>query len=142
MKKIVIAYALVLALFVLALKLIDHRFVTKDISMDIYLGLVALLFTVFGIWLGLKLTRPQVKLQVITPPFELDHQKLDETGLSQRELEVLEMMSKGLSNQEIADRLFISLNTVKTHSTSLFTKLDVKRRTQAVKLAKEWSLIP
>jgi len=63
-------------------------------------------------------------------------------GLSRRELEVLELMSQGYSNQEIGNRLFVSLSTVKTHVSNLFEKLDVKRRTQAIEKAKKLSLVP
>ena len=78
---------------------------------------------------------------ITNPAFQFDQTRLDERGISRREYEVLELMAKGFSNQEIADRLFVSLNTIKTQSSNLFLKLDVNRRTQAVQKAKELQLI-
>lgn len=69
---------------------------------------------------------------------EKEKQKL---GLSSREMEVLQLMAQGLSNQEIADKLFLSVPTVKTHSSNLFFKLDVKRRTQAIEKARQLKII-
>jgi ATP/maltotriose-dependent transcriptional regulator MalT len=73
--------------------------------------------------------------------FQLNEALLAQTGISKREYEVLELMAQGLSNQEIAEKLFVSLNTVKTHTSNLFVKLDAKRRTQAIQKAKELGLI-
>lgn len=93
--------------------------------------------------MGLKITRKK-KIYIPSPSadFVLNEVILHETGISKREHEVLELMAQGLSNKEIAEKLFVSLNTVKTHSANLFTKLDAKRRTQAIQKAKELSLIP
>ena len=144
MKKILILYGCMLALLILILQVIDYRFLVHDISMEIYIGLIAIISTVIGIWMGLKLTRPKVIVQkeIVQEEFQLNKEKLKETGISQREYDVLELMSKGMSNKEIADSLFISMNTVKTHASNLFIKLDSKRRTQAILTAKELGLIP
>ncbi|MCO4807541.1 MAG: hypothetical protein KC456_13230 [Flavobacteriales bacterium] len=91
--------------------------------------------------MGLKLTNPKVVYTTTELDFIQDESKIKELGLSQRELDVLELIAKGHSNQEIAEALFISLNTVKTHSSSLFSKLGVNRRTQAVQHAKENRII-
>jgi ATP/maltotriose-dependent transcriptional regulator MalT len=72
----------------------------------------------------------------------LNQKELQNLGLSKREMEVLQLMAEGLSNHEIASRLFVSLNTIKTHSSKVFEKLEVNRRTQAVDKAKKLSLIP
>lgn len=111
-----------------------------DFTTETYIGVIAGIFVLFGIWIGLKFTRTETVL-VPESEFSLDEEALERLGISARELEVLVLMSKGASNQEIADKLFISLSTVKTHSSSLFSKLDVKRRTQAVQRAKELRLI-
>ena len=131
-----------MAVLISLLKLLEYRFFVHDFSLELYLGVIALLFTGVGTWLGLKLTRQ--KIVVVAPPseFKLNEDVLRQSGLSKREYEVLELMAKGCSNQEIADRLFVSLNTIKTHSSNLFVKLDVKRRTQAIQKAKELALIP
>ncbi len=143
MKKMIVLYGLLMAVLLWVLKFMDYRLFVHDISMEIYIGLIAAIFTGLGIWMGLKLTRPKA---VIEPSqlevFELDPNKLAAIGMSKREYDVLELMAQGLSNQEIADKLFISLNTVKTHSSNLFMKLDVKRRTQAVQHAKELGILP
>lgn len=136
-------YGASMALLIFLLKFIEYRFLARDLSLEFYLGLVAVLFTVMGIWAGIRITGK--KTVIITRPamdFRLDEEKLKQLGISKREHEVLELMATGLSNQEIADKLFVSLNTIKTHLSNLFIKLDVKRRTQAIQKAKEIGLIP
>ena len=151
MKKTILLYGLIIAGLVLILKFMEYRLFIRDISMEVYIGLIALVFTVFGIWMGLKLTRPKVVVQApaqVTDPdpgtesFSVDVEKLKAAGISSREYDVLELMSRGMSNQEIADQLFISVNTVKTHVSNLYIKLDSKRRTHAVQQAKEMGLLP
>jgi len=140
MKRIVILYGLALAVLVFLLKYLEYRLIVHDLSIEFYIGLVALFFTGLGIWAGLKLTRKQVV--IMGPDFLLNEAELKRLGISKREHDVLELMAKGLSNKEIADKLFVSLNTVKTHSSNLFLKLEVSRRTQAVQRGKELRLIP
>ncbi|MFM7856757.1 MAG: response regulator transcription factor, partial [Flammeovirgaceae bacterium] len=140
MKKIVILYALALALLVWLLKWLEFRFLVRDISLEMYLGIVAIFFTSLGIWAGVRLTRKKIVTLALKPEFVLNRAELNRLGISKREHEVLELMARGMSNQEIADRLFVSLNTIKTHSSNLFLKLEVSRRTQAVQKAKELRL--
>ena len=140
MKRTIILYSLALAALVFLMKFLEYRFIIRDLSLEFYFGIVAILFTALGIWAGLKLTRKKVVL--VGPDFILNEFELQRLGISKRELEVLELISRGLSNQQIADTLFVSLNTIKTHSSNLFLKLDVNRRTQAVQRAKELRLIP
>lgn len=140
MKRTVILYGLALAGLVFLLKYLEYRLIVHDLSIEFYVGLVALFFTGLGIWTGLKLTRKQVVR--VGPEFILNESELQRLGISKREHEVLVLMAKGLSNQEIADKLFVSLNTIKTHLSNLFLKLEVSRRTQAVQRAKELRLIP
>lgn len=143
MKKTILLSGLMMALLVLLLKWIDYRLFLREISMEIYVGIIALICTALGIWTGLRLTRPKVIIQKeLVDSFTLDPSKLKSSGISDREYEVLQLMAQGLSNQEIADQLFISLNTVKTHASKLFSKLDVKRRTQAIQKAKTSGLLP
>lgn len=143
MKKTILLYATSLALLVFLLKFIEYRFLVRDLSLEFYLGLVAILFTVLGVWAGVKITRKK-NIVLATPAahFHVDEEKLKQFGISKREYEVLELIATGLTNQEIADKLFVSLNTVKTHSSNLFIKLDVKRRTQAIQKAKALGLLP
>src|SRR5258706_9829354 len=140
MKKTILFYGLSLAALVALLKFIEYRFLIRDLALEIYMGAVALLFTGLGIWAGLKITRRRAVL--IHPNFVLNDTEIKRLGISPRELEVLELISRGLSNQEIADQLFVSLNTVKTHTSNLFLKLEVKRRTQAIQKAKELLFLP
>ncbi|PZR22781.1 MAG: helix-turn-helix transcriptional regulator [Flavobacterium psychrophilum] len=145
-----ILYGSSLALLLLLLRWLEFRFLVLDQSLDLYIGIIALLFTGLGIWLTLKLARPKTKTVVIekevfiTPETEFvrNESELEKLAISKRELEVLELMAKGMSNQEIALQLFVSLNTIKTHSGKVFEKLDVKRRTQAVEKAKRLNIIP
>jgi DNA-binding CsgD family transcriptional regulator len=140
MRKTIILYALSLAILVFLLKFLEYRYFVRDLSLEFYLGLIAVLFTGLGIWAGLKLTRRRKVPEV--SGFAFNEDILKQSGISKREYEVLELIAKGYSNQEIADKLFVSLNTVKTHTSSIFLKLDAKRRTQAIQRAKELRLIP
>lgn len=146
MKKIVLLYGLVGGLLIAALKLVEYRFLVLEHSIEIYGGIVALIFSAVGIWLGLKLTGTRtIVREVPVPvagPFYRNEARLQELGITPRELDILEAMAAGLSNREIAERLFVSENTVKTHAARLFDKLSAKRRTQAVQLAKEAGIIP
>ena len=140
MKKTILLYGLSLAGMVALLKFVEYRLFVRDLSMEFYVGVVAVLFTSLGVWVGLKLTRKKVIL--ISPDFVFDQPALDRLGISKREFEVLGLIASGLSNQEIADKLFVSVNTIKSHSSNLFQKLNVSRRTQAIQRAKELRLIP
>ena len=148
MKKHILIYGLVGGLLIVALKVIEYRFLVVEHSIEIYGGLIALVFAAVGIWLGLKLTRKKevvVFKEVVvstTAPFVVNEGKLRELGVTPRELEILELIANGMSNREIASKLFVSENTVKTHSSRLFDKLGAKRRTQAVQMGKELRLIP
>jgi ATP/maltotriose-dependent transcriptional regulator MalT len=123
------------------LRLIEYQFLVRAHIFEIYGGLIALIFMGLGIWAGLKLTKRKTTTIFVQTPVEFDENKIKDLGISKRESEVLELISQGLSNQEIADKLFVSLNTVKTHSARLFEKLEVKSRTKAIHKAKELGLI-
>lgn len=152
MRRTIILYGLLLAALTALLKLVEYNYFIRDLSLETYIGIIAVFFTVLGTWAGSKIMgRKTIVKEVHVPvpaampaqePFVQNGVSMKKSGISQREYEVLELMSQGLSNQEIADKLFISLATVKTHSTNLYMKLDVKRRTQAVQKAKEMQLIP
>lgn len=142
-------YGVSLAIVLLGLKWAETHFIIYNFRLEIFIGIIAIVFTILGVWLALKLVKPKVETQIIekeifieTPPKgEINQKEIDKLGLSKRELEVLSLMAIGLSNEEIAGKLFVSLNTVKTHSSNIFLKLDVKRRTQAVEKAKRLSII-
>ena len=150
MKRTVLLYGLLGGVLVALLKAVEYRYLVIEHSLELYGGIVALVFAVVGIWLGQRLTRERVvsrEVRVEVPvarsgPFVRDQARVAELGLTPRELDILEAMAAGLSNKEIAERLFVSENTVKTHAARLFSKLSARRRTQAVQLAKEAGLIP
>ena len=148
MKKTVLLYGIVGGLLIAMLKLVEYRFLVLTHSLEIYGGVIALMFSAIGIWLGLKLTRTRTIVREVpvpvpaTGPFYRNETRLAELGITPRELEILGAMAAGLSNKEIAERLFVSENTVKTHAARVFAKLSVERRTQAVQRAREAGLIP
>lgn len=151
MKKHILIYGLMGGALIVVLKAIEYRYLMVEHAVEIYGALIAALFSAVGIWLGLTLTKSrervvvkEVEVQVPVPvsaTFVRDDQKAEALGLTKRELEVLELIAAGLSTREIAERVFVSENTVKTHAKRLFEKLGAKRRTQAVQLAKEAGLI-
>lgn len=138
-----------MALLLFLLKWLEFKLVIIDHALEIYIGAIAVVFTTLGIWLALKLARPKKETIIVEkeiyiqkdPDFRINEQELGNLNISKRELEVLQLMAEGLSNQEIASRLFVSLNTIKTHSSNIFEKMDVKRRTQAVEKAKRMNII-
>lgn len=144
------SYALAMAILMLLLRWIEFRFMILEHQYEIYVGLIAVFFLLFGIWVANKITKPKEKTVIIekevrvisNDDFVLNENELQARKISKRELEVLTLMAEGLSNQEIAERLFVSLNTIKTHSAKLFEKLEVKRRTQAIETAKKLLLLP
>jgi NarL family two-component system response regulator LiaR len=145
----VILYGASLAVLLFLMKWLEWRFIIVDHAFELYAGALAIIFTLLGIWLAVKLTRPKTNTIIVekevfvkSDDFVLDDNELARIGLSKRELEVLQLMAQGLSNHQIAEQLFVSLNTIKTHSSKVFEKLEVQRRTQAVDKAKKLSLIP
>jgi len=148
MLKHVLLYGLLGGILIAGLKFIEYRWLVVEHSIEIYGALVAAVFAAFGIWLGLRLTQRKetvvIREVMVEAPvdFVRDESRLQSLGITPRELEILELIAEGLSNKEIAARVFVSENTVKTHSKHVFDKLGARRRTQAVQLGKELRLIP
>ena len=148
MRKSVLLYGVLGGALIALLKAIEYRYLVVDHSVEIYGALVAVVFVTLGIWLGLRITgrKERVVVREVRVPapvvFTRNAEKLAAIGMTPRELEILELIAAGLSNREIADRVFVSENTVKTHSSRVFEKLGARRRTQAVQLGKEFGLIP
>jgi NarL family two-component system response regulator LiaR len=144
----VLLYGLLGGVLIAGLKLVEYRYLVVAYSVEIYGGIVAAVFSGVGIWLGLRLTKNTetvVVREVLVPApvdFVRDQARLEALAITPRELEVLELIAAGLSNKEIAERVFVSENTVKTHLSRVFDKLGARRRTQAVQLGKELRLIP
>ena len=147
MKRHVLIYGLIGGILIAALKWTEYRFLVIEHSIEIYGGLTAATFAVLGIWLGLKLTGTKERVvvkEVLVPagePFVPDERKREDLGITRREFEILELIAQGMSNREIAGKLYVSENTVKTHSSRVFDKLGAKRRTQAVQLGRKFGLL-
>ena len=148
LKKTVVLFGILGGILIAALKAVEYRWLVVEHSIEIYGGIIAAIFAALGIWLGLKLTRNTetiVVREVMVPVptvFAIDDEKRTSLGITPRELEILELIAAGLSNKEIAVRVNVSENTVKTHSSRVFDKLGARRRTQAVQIGKEYRLIP
>ena len=148
--KSTLLYTVLLAIMLILLRWLELRFMVIRYAIELYIGGIAIVFTAFGIWLALKLSRPKVTTVIVEkevflpqpPAFTLNQKELEKAGLSGRELEVLQLMAEGLSNQEIASRLYLSLSTIKTHSSRVLEKMDVRRRTQAIDKARKLNIIP
>jgi len=145
----IILYGFLLAVLVFALKWLQWKFLIVDNSLEIYIGLIAVFFTILGIWVATQLTKPKVhtvviEKEVLVAPADesaVNETELKKLNLSSREYEVLQLLVKGYSNAEIAGTLFLSLSTVKTHASNLFVKMDVKSRTQTIEKAKRLKII-
>lgn len=138
--------ALLLALLTIALRLLEYKLLIVDHARELYIGAIAVLFTGVGVWAGTSL-RDRVRHTPLIGPESLttfvpNPAALRQTGITPRELEVLQLVALGLSTREIADKLFVSISTVKTHTASIFQKLDARRRTQAVQKAAAAGLLP
>jgi DNA-binding CsgD family transcriptional regulator len=148
MKRTVLICGIVGGVLITLLKWSEYQFLVLEHSLEIYGGLVAIIFAALGIWLGLRLTGPRQRVVVkeipvpAAGPFVPDDRKRDELGITRREMEILALVAQGMSNREIAGKLFVSENTVKTHCSRAFDKLGARRRTQAVQLGKELGLLP
>jgi ATP/maltotriose-dependent transcriptional regulator MalT len=167
MKRTVLVYGVIGGVLITVLQWSQYRFLVMEHSLEVYGGLTAATFAVLGIWLGMRLrgarsseqgtgdgdqkSREQgigKREQKSEPPlrsakaFVLDEKRREGLGITRREMEVLELIAQGMSNQEIAAKLFVSENTVKTHLSRVFDKLGAKRRTQAVQMGKEMGLLP
>jgi two-component system, NarL family, response regulator LiaR len=141
----VLLYGLLGGLLIVALQLIQYRYLVVEYSLEVYGGLVALVFAGLGIWLGLTMTGRKAEKEIVvvreSQPFVANQARLEQLGITPREHEILGLIAAGLSTREIAEKLFVSENTVKTHASRLFGKLNARRRTQAVQIAKEQGLI-
>ena len=155
MKRHALIFGLVGGILIATLQYTEYRFIIIEHSVELYSALVAILFSAFGVWLGLRITRSRetiretvvvkevlVPAQVPAIPFAPNTVRQQTLGITARELEILTLVARGLSNREIATQLFVSENTVKTHCARTFDKLGAARRTQAVQRGKELGLLP
>ena len=152
MKNAILVYGIAGGLLIAALRFAEYRFVVVEHSIEIYAALIAAVFAGVGVWLGLTITRKEiVKEEVVVVkevpaaadvPFAVDQARLRELAITPRELEILGLLARGMSAREMAAALFVSENTVKTHTARLFDKLGVNRRIKAVEAGRTFGLIP
>ncbi|UII34623.1 response regulator transcription factor [Fulvivirga ulvae] len=146
--KYIIIYGVSMALMVFILKWLQWKYLIADNSLDLYTGLIAIFFTILGVWVATQLARSKVRTVVVEKEIyrnrpeddEIDEAELKKLNLTTREYEVLQLIAQGNTNAEIAERLFLSLSTVKTHVSNLFVKMEVKNRTQAIEKANRLKL--
>ncbi|HEY1743695.1 MAG TPA: response regulator transcription factor [Granulicella sp.] len=149
MRKQVLIFGLVGGVLITLLQWTEFHFVVLEHSVAIYGVLIAILFASAGIWLGTRLFAPRERIVEVeiaapaapTPPFVADDTARERLGITRRELEILVLVARGLSNREIGETLFVSENTVKTHCSRAFDKLGARRRTEAVQRSKELGLL-
>ena len=137
MWRTIILYAAALAVAAFALSWLEYRYYARAFSTEIYIGLLAIGFVALGIWAGVKLTPRRTGAE----PFARNEAAIRSLGLSPRECEILERLASGESNKEMARRLGISPNTVKTHVARIYEKLEVQKRVQAIEKARFLALI-
>lgn len=145
----ILRYGLFMAVLVFILKWLQWKFLIVDNATDIYVGLIALFFTLLGIWIATQLAKPRqekviVEKEIFIPQpedFTINETVLEKLNLTKREYEILELLVKGHSNAEIAEILFLSLSTIKTHVSNLYDKLNVKRRAQAIARSKKLRIV-
>lgn len=144
-----ILYGFILAALVFLLKWLQWKFLLVDNALEIYIGLIAVFFTILGIWVARQLTKPKiekviVEKEVFVPQaedFTINKTELEKFNFTNREYEILQLIAVGHSNADIADQLFLSISTVKTHVSNLYVKMDVKRRGQAIDKAKRLRIV-
>lgn len=136
MKKTVFVFSSLIVALLALFKFSKYSYVSGDVSLEIVIAVIAIVFFIIGIYINKRTLRKE-KLSSIS----IDYKKIEQLGISKREYEVLVQISDGLSNKEIADKLFVSESTIKTHVSSLLAKLDAKRRTQAIQKAKALQII-
>ncbi|NQY98508.1 MAG: response regulator transcription factor [Henriciella sp.] len=137
MTRSILIWAALLAAAAFALQWIEYQYLTRAFTTEFYIVLIGIAFLALGLWLGRVLTPSQR-----APDFALNEAALQSLGITKREYAVLEQLASGQSNKQIASALHVSPNTVKTHISRLYEKLDVSQRVQAVQKAKDLQLIP
>ncbi len=136
MKKTILVFSLLIFAILLLFQISKYAIISGSLKIEITIGVIAVIFLIIGIYINKK-SLQNSKL----PSTEINHQKISELEITEREYEVLKGISEGLSNKEIGDKLFLSESTIKTHVSNLLVKLNAKRRTQALQIAKDFQII-
>lgn len=147
MKQVIIGFGILILALLILFQLARFQSFRSGFKIEIWIAAFSILFFIIGIFLSTKLFKPKpqvIEKEIFTTseiPFETDSSQLVKLGISKREFEILQLINEGLSNQQIASKLFVSENTVKKHISNLFMKMDVERRTEAIKKAKGLKII-
>ena len=136
MKKTILVFGLLILALLLLFQISKYALISNNLKIEIIIAFIAIVFFFVGIFINKKTLRKQETISE-----EINHQKIKDLDISNREYEVLLCISEGLSNKEIGDKLFVSESTVKTHVSNLLSKLNAKRRTQALQIAKDLQII-
>ena len=137
MKRTILAFGLLVLALLILFKISKHTFLAGETSIEIIISIIALVFFFIGIYINKKSLNKNTLV-----PTAINHKKIKELNISNREYEVLCEIANGLSNQEIANKLFVSESTIKTHVSNILVKLNAKRRTQAIQISKKLQLLP
>jgi len=137
MKKTVLVFGLLILALLLLFQFSKYALISSNLKTEAVIAVIAIAFFFVGIYINKKSLN---KTKAI-PATEINHEKIKELEISKREYEVLQKISEGLSNKEIADKLFLSESTIKTHVSNILLKLNAKRRTQAIQIAKQLQII-
>lgn len=147
MRPIIIGFGFMVLCLLVLFKIAEVNFIKGDVQLEVIVAIAAMIFFFVGLYFNYQSGKKREEAGLPTQPAEpgpgntIDYGQIKKLGLTQREHDVLVKMAAGLSNQEIADALFLSESTIKTHVSSIFFKLDVKRRTQAVQVARELKIV-
>ncbi|MCD2258524.1 response regulator transcription factor [Psychroserpens luteolus] len=136
MKRTILVFGLLILGLLLLFQFSKYAIISGDLKSEFTIALIAVVFFFVGVYLNKKSLHKSTKVLK-----EIDHKKIEALDISKREYEVLIGISEGLSNKEIGDKLFVSESTVKTHVSNLLSKLNAKRRTQALQIAKDINII-
>jgi len=137
MKRTILVFGLLILALLVLFEISKRTYLSGDTSIEIIIAIIALVFFFIGIYINKKSLHKTTSIAT-----KVNHQKIKELNISNREYEVLCEVAKGLSNQEIAEKLFVSESTIKTHVSNILVKLNAKRRTQAIQISKELQLLP
>ena len=142
MKQVALGFGILIFALLMLFQLARIQSFKSGFKIEIWIAIFSILFFIIGIFISRKLFKPkptliEKEIYVNTDqPFEVDASQISKLGISKREYEILQLIDEGLSNQQIAEKLFVSENTIKKHISNLFFKMDVERRTEAIKKAK------
>lgn len=144
MRPIIIGFGLLILCLLILFRIAEVNFIQGDVKLEIIVAIAAVIFFFAGIYFNDQSARKRAAQQPVAPPNPgsvINYEEIKKAGLTQREHDVLVKMAEGMSNQEIGAALFLSESTIKTHVSNILFKLDAKRRTQAIQIAKQRRIV-